>query len=983
MHHTFRQAYAVTSTEELRKLFTNDLTTPNERKRISESVQIAYVFIRQGSQYSGMGFQLFETCTAFRENILDYDKICIQHGFPSFLNIITDPYLDVLSLSPTQIQLGIVSIELALANLWQSWGLEPKLVIGHSLGEYPALCVAGVLSTNDMLFLVGKRAELMNQKCTIGTHAMLAVQLPVGSLREIILEGQRHPSCEISCINGPTASVISGEVEDITKLNARLQTSGIKTTYLAVPFAFHSTQISSIIDSFETAARDINLAKPNIPVASTLLGKLVRNEGVFTANYLARQARNPVEFMGAINDCRSQHLTDDESLWVECGPGTSCLGMVRSILGIPVDRSLPSLKRNENAWTTIAKSVSNAYNNGVDLRWTDYEMEYSNNLKLLELPTYAFDLDNYWLQYEGDWSIRKDDYPSTKSPSSQYLTPCLQEVTNETFGNDSASVTFVSSLAEVRFKTILGGHRVNGHGLCPSSVYADMAFTAASYIHSRLEPDASIPAMDVSDMEIFQPLISKPDSSNQSVLVTAERTPGSESVELRFSSQDGSSNYKDHARCKVKYGDGKSWMATWSESANAINERINVLQNCVNDGKADKVLKRMVYRLFRAVVDYDEPYHTLEEVAMDCDAHEATARVKFQTVADGKFVYSPYWIDSIVQLGGFVLNGSSTTPEEQVYLSHGWDSMRIVGTLSEKKSYRSYVHMQPSGTRGVLAGDVYMFSEEGSIVSVCRGLKFQQMKRVVIHSLLAAGAAVSTDPRAMAIHQPWETVVRANAPPASSSLGVSFLKILAEILSEIGIDGSELVDDAIWVDLGVDSILAITILSKLRPLTTLDMPSSLLDDYPTIAELRGFFAKNTGTPSSHFPQGIADTDTQASSTASPLNSVSGTRATTPSSEVLDDMDTILSVIAMEVGIQESEIKPSTRFDDLGVDSILSISILASIHKQTGRFLASSFFIDHPTWADMQRALEISSDLPRAPTAGSLKLLADEPAESVI
>lgn len=983
MHHVFRQAYAVTSTEGLKRLFTNDLTSQKERKRIDDSVRIAYVFSGQGSQYSGMSAQLFETCTAFREDILDYDNICRQHGFPSFLNWITDPDLDLLSISPTQVQLGIVSVELALANLWYSWGLEAHVVVGHSLGEYPALCVAGVLSTSDMLFLVGKRAQLMQQKCTTGTHTMLAAQLPVGDLREMILDGQGHPSCEIACINGPNASVISGEIEDITKLSVKFQASSVKTTSLAVPFAFHSTQISPIIDSFEEAARGICFAKPNIPVASTLLGRLVVDEGVFTASYLARQARNPVDFMGALRDCKSQHLVDDRSLWLECGPGTSCLGMVRSTFGTPVDRGLPSLKRNEEPWTTIAKSVSSAYDNGVDIRWTDYEREYLSNLKLLDLPTYAFDLENYWLQYEGDWSIKKGNYPSTEPSVSQYLTPCLQKVANQTFGNDSASVTFVSSLAEVNFKNMVGGHRVNYHGLCPSSVYADMAFTAASYIHSRLDPHTPVPAMDVSEMEIFQPLIAKPDSSNQSVLVTAERVPGSGFVELRFSSQDGSSESKDHAHCKVKYGDGNEWMRTWAESANAVEERINVLQHSVIDGKADKVLKRMVYKLFQAVVDYDEPYHTLEEVAMDCDNHEATARVKFQTVADGKFVYCPYWIDSIAQLGGFVLNGSPTTPEEQVYLSHGWGSMRIVRTLSEKKSYRSYVHMQPTGARGVLMGDVYMFDEEGSIVSVCKDLKFQQMKRVILHSLLAAGAGVPTNARETAVHRPQKAVAKASAAPDSRPQGTPYSTILAAIVSEIGIDGGELVDDTTWAELGVDSMLTISILSKLRPLTTLDMPSSLLDDFPTIVQLRGFFEKDTGTPNPHITNDMADTDTQDSSITSPSSSPSGVPALTPSSEILDDMDTILSIIAMEIGIKESEIEPATRFDDLGIDSLLSISILASIMEQTGRSLSSSFFIDHPTAAAMRTALEVPSALPRALIAGSPKPLLQKPVESVI
>ena len=983
MHHNFRQGYAVSSIEELKNKFANDLMTLNEAKRVDDSVQIAYAFTGQGSQYPGMGFQLFESCTAFRENILDYNNTCIQHGLPSFLKMITDPCLDLLSLSPTQVQLGIVSVELAVANLWQSWGLEPSVVIGHSLGEYPALCIAGVLSISDMLFLVGKRAEMMNKECTTGTHAMLAVQLPVDSLRKTILEEQHHSSCEISCINGPNASVVSGEVEDITTLSVRLHASGTKTTFLAVSYAFHSTQMDPIIKSFEDVARDINFAKPNLPVASALLGSLVRDEGIFTANYLAHQARDPVDFMGALKDCRSEHVIDDRSLWVECGPGTSCLGMVRSTFNNPPNKSLPSLKRNENPWTTIAKSISNAYDNGVNVRWTDYEIEYADTLKLLELPSYAFDLDNYWLQYEGDWSVKKGDYLSTQAPRSQYLTPCLQKVTKETFGNDSASVTFASSLADITFKTMTGGHKVNGHSLCPSSVYADMAFTAASYIHSRLEPLAPFPAMDIRDMKIFHPLIANPDSSSQTVLVTAEKEPGPGWVELKFSSQDGSSESKDHAQCKVKYGDGKEWMTTWAESANVINEKIDLLHSSVNDGKADKVLKRMIYKLFQAVVDYDEPFHTLEEVAMNCDTHEATARLKFQTVADGKFVYCPYWIDSIAQLGGFILNGSPTAPKEQIYLSHGWDSMRIAGTLSEKKSYRSYVHMQPTGSKGVLAGDVYMFDDEGSVVSVCSGLKFQQMKRSILHSLLAAEAGVPTHARETAIQQPGRTVVRASAAPASSPMSASFSTIAAVMISELGIDRSELMDDANWAELGIDSLLAISILTKLRPLTTLDLPSSLLDDYPTIAELRGFFAKDTGTPSSHSDGGMANTDSHNSSTASLSTWPSSTSTSTPSSGTIDGMDIILSIIAAEIGIKESEIESSTRFDDLGVDSLLSISILASINDQTGRSLASSFLTDYPTPADMRRALGIPSSMHRTSTAGSLQLLADKSAESVI
>ncbi|KAL9595898.1 MAG: hypothetical protein Q9219_006166 [cf. Caloplaca sp. 3 TL-2023] len=979
MHHVFRKAYVVTSIQQLRKMLTGDLTSATVPKRIDGSVRVAFTFSGQGSQFSGMGLRLYETVTAFRENILDCHNICIQHGFPSFLEIITNSSLDVASFSPIQVQLGSVSLEVALAKLWQSWGLEPNVVIGHSLGEYPALCVAGVISLSDMLWLVGRRADLMSQACTPGTHAMLAVQMPANMLRDEILERQHCSAGEVACINAPNASVISGDVESITQLNVRLQENGTKTTFLAVPYAFHSAQIDPVVDQFEEAAQDVYFAKPNIPVGSTLMGSLVTDQGIFNPKYLACQARNTVDFMGALYDCQSQHLIDERTLWIECGPGSSCLGMVRSTLNTPASLCLPSLKRGEDPWATIAKSVSRAYEIGAELAWNEYEKEYASTFTLLELPSYAFDLDEYWLQYEGDWSIRKGDYPSMEPAQSQLLTPCLQKVTSEIMGKDNASVTFVSSLTDPRLKSLVGGHRVNNHSLCPSSVYADMAFTAAAYVRSRMEPGVPVPAMDIRDMEIFQPLIAKSDASHQAVSISAKRQPGPGPLELKFSSRSEPSETQDHAHCKVHYGDGEQWMTKWAENTNTINEKINYLYSCVNDGKAHKVLKPMVYRLFKAVVEYDTPYHSLEEVAMNCDTHEATAKIRFQTASDRTFVFSPHWIDSIAQLGGFALNGDPTASEEYVYLSHGWSSMRIAGKLSEKELYRSYVHMEPTGTRGVLAGDVYMLNEQDSIIAVCAGLKFQQMKRTVLHSLLAARANASMVDREAVTRRPGEVTSMVSAAPTSTP----FSSILDAIASEVGVAVSELVDDANLAELGVDSMLTISILSKLRPLTSLDLPSSLLETHPTVAELRGFFAKDTSVQNFNLADGQAFIDGHSSSTTSSSTKRSDISTPTSTSGTLDEMDIIISAIAAEVGVDKSEIEPSTRFEDLGIDSLLSIAILASIKHETGRPLVSSFFTDNPTPADMWKALGLSSNSPCTPAAASPKLVAESRAAPII
>jgi acyl transferase domain-containing protein len=116
-----------------------------------------------------MGEDLFRTCPRFQERMLALQTLCEWLGFPSFLDIILDREVSLKTKLPVQMQLALVCLEIALADLWKSWGIQPDLVMGHSLGEYVALYVAGVLSVTDTLFLVGKRAMMLSQKCIPGT----------------------------------------------------------------------------------------------------------------------------------------------------------------------------------------------------------------------------------------------------------------------------------------------------------------------------------------------------------------------------------------------------------------------------------------------------------------------------------------------------------------------------------------------------------------------------------------------------------------------------------------------------------------------------------------------------------------------------------------------------------------------------------------------------------------------------------------------
>ena len=972
MHHVIRKAYATESMDQLAQLIRKDIASSSEQSATTEISSAVFLFTGQGSQYLGMGRQLFQTNSTFRNSISDSDSICVQQGLPSFIWIITADSSDDRLPSPTESQLALVSVALALASLWKSWGITPKAVIGHSLGEYAALCVAGVLSVSDTLYLVGKRAEVMERKCLANTHAMLAVQSGAEPIEQIISAGQMQ-SCEIACLNGPSVTVVSGALNEIGLLEEKLSAAGVKKTLLKLPFAFHSVQMDPILDDIRLLANNIEFRKPTVPVASTLLGSLIRDEGVFTPDYLARQARQPVRFQEALETCKAEGIANDGSLWIEMGPQPLCHGMVRSTLGLSPAKALPSLKRDEDCWLTISRSMANAYNNGVKLNWVDYHRDFQSALRLLELPSYAFDLKDYWIQHVGDWSLRKGETVSAVTappPKAAFSTTCLQQVENELFTNDSASVTFSSQLSEPKLNTAVRGHLVNGIGLCPSSVYADVAFTAAWYIASRMTPSHPVPAMDLSAMEVFRPLIVDSNQTSQLLQVSASRKSNEKAVKIVISSQDEKGR-QEHAHCTVEYGDGQQWMDEWQRNAYLIQSRIEGLTKPANSSGTHRLLKDMIYKQFQTVVTYSKEYHNIDELFMDCELNETAANIKFQSTAgNGHFVYSPYWIDTVAHLAGFILNASVKTPADTVFISHGWESFRIAAPLSDEKSYRGYVRMQPSGSRGVQAGDVYIFDGD-EIVVVCKGIKFQQMKRTTLQSLLGTGHQGSTAPKSVTTKPQRQRQAVMRKPvttPAAQKIGGGFSEILETIASEVGVEVSELGDDVKISDVGVDSLLTISILGRLRPDTGLDLPSSLFIEYPSIAQLKAFFLDKMAL----LPAVVDDDDSDSSSEdETPGFSRSHSNSTISTPEEPDAIAVLMSIIASEVGIEESEIQLSTPFAEIGVDSLLTISILDAYKTEIGINLSANFFHENPTFSDVQKALGVPAapqnplDLPLA------------------
>lgn len=961
----------------------------------------AFCFTGQGSQYTALGKQLYEDLQSFRDDIDQLNGLATVQGLPSFLELLDGT--DVQTLSPVKVQLGMSCIQVALARMWASWGVTPTAVIGHSLGEYAALHIAGVISASDMILLVGRRAELLVADCTPHTHGMLAVKGSVGVIRDVL--GSKMT--EIACINGPEETVLCGSGEIVGDANELLSKRGFKATKLNVPFAFHSAQVNPILDSLKAVASAVVFNKPSVPVLSPLTGDVIREAGIIGPDYLARHARESVNFWVALKAGQEQKAFDEKTAWLEVGAHPVCSGMVKASVGPVV--AVPSLRRGEDAWKTIATSLCVLNTAGVAINFDEYHREFNDAQELLVLPTYKFDDKRYWLDYQNNWTLTKGELlqtapavvesalsvPVVEKPAKRLSTSC-QKVIYEDFEANSGTVIVRSNIADPKLFAAVIGHQVNGTALCPSSLYADMALTVADYMYKQLRPSAPEIGINVAAMEVPKPFIAKFDqpAEGQHLQIEANADLDEGVARLKYSSvtPDGKV-IQEHAHCLVKFEEISNWQDGWERINFMVNTQIDVLKQKSTTREAHVIQRGMAYKLFKCFVDYDEKYRGMEEVILNNKTTEATASIQFQTKPeDGDFFCAPYWIDSMAHISGFIVNATDLVDSDlNVCISHGWDSIRISKRMSAEKKYRSYVRMQPKAGN-IYVGDVYVMEGE-EIIAVVGGLKFQQIPRKVLNTFLppqqkagivstafaATGPAQRAVPRSAAIKVAPATKAvkpaaklqvaprKAAKKPQGSSISARVMQIIA---TETDVDQSELVEEAAFENLGVDSLMSLTISARFREDLDMDIIPTLFTDYPTVGEMRKYFGQFDGAVGGA-EDDYSETDSEPPTDLATPYDISTPASSAPSSAQSDDgkfdrdegtdMDAgevslARHIVAQEMGVDIEEITDQADLAELGMDSLMSLTILGELREKTGIDLPSTFLSTNGCIEDIENAL---------------------------
>ena len=365
------------------------LTAYQERR----NPPVVFMFSGQGSQYVNMGLELYRNESIFHDEIDRCSEI-LQPCVSLDLRDVLYPdggNIDELAqkLKQTLIaQPALFMIEYALAKLWMSWGVHPEAMVGHSIGEYVAACLAGVLSLEDALSLVAARGRLM-QQMTGGS--MLAVPLSETDVQPFL-----NGSFSLAAVNAPGLCVVSGKNEAIERLEEELANKEINYTRLRTSHAFHSAMVDPVMNEFGHQVGQVTLHPPQKPILSNVTGTWMTKEQAMDPNYWAGHLRQTVRF----SDCVKELFGDPNRVLLEVGPGQTLCTLAKQQRNKSREQFILSSVRHPKEQISdiefILNTLGKLWMAGIEVDWSGF---YSDERRYrVPLPTYAFEHQRYWVE---------------------------------------------------------------------------------------------------------------------------------------------------------------------------------------------------------------------------------------------------------------------------------------------------------------------------------------------------------------------------------------------------------------------------------------------------------------------------------------------------------------------------------------------------------------------------------------------------------
>jgi myxalamid-type polyketide synthase MxaD len=472
-HFNHRVAVACRSQEEARAVLDAYLAGADHpllfrgRRLAGQVERLAFVYSGQGAQWAGMGQQLYAQDAVFRQKMDECDAALRPYLGRSLVTILSlDEDVGLLD-QTAYAQPAIFALQVALTALWQSWGIQPAAVTGHSLGEITAAYTAGVLTLADAAKIIVERSRLM--ETVAGQGQMAAANLPSGEAQSYLAQ---YPQLALAAVNSPNSIVVSGDSEQLAVLLTEWQEAGIQTRLLPVNYAFHSPQVAPLAGQLARSLTGIRPQAAVIPLVSTVTGQTIQGEQMDAA-YWGRNMSHPVLLAAAANSLINAGCTD----FLEISSHPVLSHYLRQTLdaGGHSGSVTASLRRDREEMVTMLAHLGSLYASGYTVNWDGL---YGRRGQFVSLPTYPWQRKRYWLDGAGH-----NRTPVAAAP----LHPLLDR--------PISSPLLDGPLFEKQYTAqepaFLGDHRIHGALIIPATAHLEMVTAAAKILfgpgHHRIQ----------------------------------------------------------------------------------------------------------------------------------------------------------------------------------------------------------------------------------------------------------------------------------------------------------------------------------------------------------------------------------------------------------------------------------------------------------------------------------------------------------------
>ncbi|ADO72607.1 type I polyketide synthase [Stigmatella aurantiaca] len=660
--------------------------------------RIAFLFTGQGAQWLGMGEELFRTEPTFRRTLLRCDEVLRPLMGVSLISLLYPPERDDnarVRLDETgYTQPALFALEYALAQLWMQWGIVPDFVMGHSVGEFVAACVAGVFTLEEGLELIATRARLMQSLPAGGGMAAVSAASPEVEALLPKYEGQ----VSIAALNGPRSVVLSGREGALSDCLGELAKKGVRCTPLRVSHAFHSALMDPILDAFSRAVEKVRFQPPGIPLISNLSGKEAGAE-IVSPRYWVDHLRKPVMFAQGMETLAQAGV----QVFLEAGPKPTLVAMGQACVSGDDKRWLASLRPEHSDWRQMLEGLASLYVAGAQVKWRG--LEEGIDRRKVSLPSYPFQRRAYWMELTGTaW-----DRQGTRGQGT-----ARDERVHPLLGRRQASPAqvrqFESSLGPSKLP-FLRDHGVYGQIVMPGAAYVEMGLAAGAALFGE--------ASSTVDALAFSQALFLPEEGDRRVhlLYTPE---GERSGRFEIFSQDEEAGDGGAEPSWTLHAHGKL-----ASAASVPGERLD-LQGLRAEFVQEVPVEAYYEKLGQAGLSYGPSFRAIRGLWRGQNEVLGQLGLAGAALTEAeRYLLPPSLLDACFQMVGAVLDEAGET----AYLPVGVGKVRVFRAGLREVWAHARISRDEDPKGPVYTCDIKLLSSEGALVASVEQLLLRRVTR--------------------------------------------------------------------------------------------------------------------------------------------------------------------------------------------------------------------------------------------------------------